>query len=266
MCRFTAYFGNRPIALHDLIIAPEYALVRQSRDARSDSNRVNGDGFGLGWYASDLEQDPKPGVYRSVLPAWGDANLISLSEKIHSKCFIGHVRASTVGSVDYNNCHPFTQDNLLFAHNGTIHGFPKIKRAVIGAIADPMLESVNGQTDTEYFFALFCTFLDGKRGLEEYLKAFVKAKDYVIALQKSTVPGLHLQLNTVLTDGRSMMATRFCSNPDIRPLSLHYREDEGTATVASEPLGENDPSWHAVLSNHALFLQDGKAPVLMPID
>ena len=35
---------------------------------------TNGDGFGLGWYGSG----DGPAVYRSVAPAWADANLREL--------------------------------------------------------------------------------------------------------------------------------------------------------------------------------------------
>lgn len=31
---------------------------------------LNGDGFGLGWFAQDGEEDRKPCVFTSVTPAW----------------------------------------------------------------------------------------------------------------------------------------------------------------------------------------------------
>jgi len=36
------------------------------------------------------------------------------------RLFIGHVRASTVGAKSKENAHPFMEENIILAHNGTL--------------------------------------------------------------------------------------------------------------------------------------------------
>lgn len=76
---------------------------------------LNGDGFGVGWYAQEL--DPIPCVLTSMRPAWANRNLKRISEKIRSTCVFAHVRAATDGSaVTELNCHPFQNDEFLWMH------------------------------------------------------------------------------------------------------------------------------------------------------
>jgi hypothetical protein len=46
-----------------------------------------------------------PGVQRDVIPVWRDANLGSLPERIRSRLFLAHARASTGTSTSRENCH-----------------------------------------------------------------------------------------------------------------------------------------------------------------
>jgi glutamine amidotransferase len=53
MCRWLAYSGS-PVLLEELLYKPENSLVTQSRHARLGVEATNGDGFGVGWYATAL--------------------------------------------------------------------------------------------------------------------------------------------------------------------------------------------------------------------
>jgi glutamine amidotransferase len=119
MCRWLAYSGN-PIRPERLLFDAENSLVEQSRRDRLAGGHPNADGFGLGWYG-DREI---PGLYRSVAPAWGDANLRELAAQITSGLFLGHVRAATGTPVEQSNCHPFRHGRWLFVHNGFIADYP----------------------------------------------------------------------------------------------------------------------------------------------
>src|SRR6056300_1646366 len=113
MCRFLTYFSNQPILLENLLDKPTNSLIKQSHEAKEGTHGVNADGFGIAWY--DFDIDSHPGVFKSIQPAWNDNNLIHLSQKIRSPCFLAHVRASTIGDVNQNNCHPFAYENYAFA-------------------------------------------------------------------------------------------------------------------------------------------------------
>jgi hypothetical protein len=74
MCRWLAYSGS-PVLLRDLLYKPENSLVVQSRHSRLGVEPVNGDGFGVGWYAGQDE----PGIYHCTEPAWNDRNLMEIA-------------------------------------------------------------------------------------------------------------------------------------------------------------------------------------------
>ncbi|MCB2022068.1 MAG: class II glutamine amidotransferase, partial [Burkholderiaceae bacterium] len=77
MCRFIAYHGDA-IYLEDLIATPRHSLVKQSLCAEQARTVTQGDGFGIGWYG---ERD-EPAVYREVMPAWSDENLLALAATV----------------------------------------------------------------------------------------------------------------------------------------------------------------------------------------
>ena len=92
MCRWNAYFGH-PVLIDELLFRTEHGLIDQSLHSRMGVETTNGDGFGLGWYTAGNKTGP--GRYRSVTPAWNDANLRDLAGHIESPLFIAHIRATT---------------------------------------------------------------------------------------------------------------------------------------------------------------------------
>lgn len=119
MCRWIVYAGTEPVNLGDLIMRPAVSLISQSFSAvwhpgfSNQNNAVlNADGFGVGWY-----NETGPFVFKSVHPAWSDANLAELKDYIQSLMIFAHVRAASPGSiVSHENCHPFKFGRLMFMH------------------------------------------------------------------------------------------------------------------------------------------------------
>lgn len=62
-------------------------------------------------------------------------------------------------------------------HNGQISQFPKIKRRLLEALPDPLFLLPQGQTDSEYAFALYLSHLKDPESLEVFshqeLKVYV---------------------------------------------------------------------------------------------
>src|SRR3954463_3412373 len=131
MCRWMAWLGQ-PVLIEELLFNTQHGIVDQSLPARMGAEPTNGDGFGLGWYGAG----DGPGVYHSVAPAWGDANLRELAGHIETELFVAHVRATTGTAVQQTNCHPFRHGRWLFVHNGLVAGFPVMRRELMLAI-DP---------------------------------------------------------------------------------------------------------------------------------
>jgi predicted glutamine amidotransferase len=73
MCRWLAYYGS-PLALEELLFKPAHSLIDRSLHSRLGVTTTNGDGCGVGWYATG----GKPLLFRSTEPAWHDRNMREL--------------------------------------------------------------------------------------------------------------------------------------------------------------------------------------------
>jgi len=152
MCRIVAYLGC-PSVLADVLVTPKNSIVMQSLHARETNLRVNGDGFGVGWYVPEISTSPA--LFTSISPAWNDHNLLHLTAKTKSPCFFAHVRSASTGGVTKYNCHPFIYGNWMFMHNGEINDFILIKRHLRHLLDDDIYDWIKGATDSEHLFALF---------------------------------------------------------------------------------------------------------------
>jgi len=255
MCRFVAFIGNQPLLLKTLLQEAYHSLITQSRSSKETISGVNADGFGVGWY--DFSIDETPAVFRSILPAWNDENLINIAGKVKSNCFIGHIRESTIGSVGISNCHPFAHEQMLFAHNGTIHNFEKIKRDLINNLDQPLYDKLDGQTDSEHFFLLWLSILyqnaDGI-SCQTMRKAMEEALRKINSLLHAREAPLDYRINSVLTTGKELMATRYISTDKRKAHSLYFSRMHHGVVVASERLTNEVEEWKEVPYNHALLI------------
>ncbi len=252
MCRFVAYFGYEEILLNELLSKPKNSLIKQSHEAREGIHGINADGFGLAWYSLDIS--PTPGIFKSTQPAWNDNNLIHLSQKIKSLCFLAHVRASTVGDVNQNNCHPFSFEEYSMVHNGTIRNFEKYKKRLIDSIDEDLFLQIKGNTDSECFFFLIIHFLREKNDLVLSMK---KAINWITNIQENC-DGFS-RINIVITNGIELMATRFVSKGE-KSLSLKYCSKSkehnkiSSLILSSESLSDDDKLWQELPENHYIYL------------
>lgn len=276
MCRFAAYMGNEEILLNELLDNPENSLISQSRQAREGKLGLNADGFGVGWYQP--ETSDIPGVYRSIKPAWNDDNLISLGSVIKSKCFIGHVRASTVGDLTEINCHPFSHKHFMFVHNGTIREFPLLKRKISRMLTDEFYNVIHGNTDSEYFFALLMQKLhdfDDINQISNMKKAVIESIKIINELQQSLDGETFCRINSVFSNGHGLVITKYVSDIDHKPMSLHYNtgayviedsDDEmlmqpfkktpDAFIVSSEPLTDYKKEWVEIETNTIMTVNE----------
>jgi len=235
MCRFVAYAGE-PVYLETQLSAPPHSLINQSREARESMHVVNADGCGVGWYG----ERETPGLYRSVRPAWGDANLLSLCQQVRSGLFAGHIRAATSGEVATSNCHPFTVDKHLFLHNGEIGGFGKLRHRIERLIPEDFYPYRKGTSDSE---AIFLNALGHGLGKDPVGAISASLTDILGLMDEA---GLHeaIHFAAIHTDGKTLRAFRWASR-HIAP-TLYYRKTESGIVIASEPYDEDHSAWQAV--------------------
>lgn len=254
MCRFVAYFGKKKSLLSDIIKKPKNSLICQSREAREGAKGINADGFGIAWYKPEI--DKTPGIFKSTQPAWNDENLIHIATKIQSPCFLAHVRASTIGDVNLNNCHPFNFAEYSMVHNGTIRGFDKYKRKIINDLDEDLFLKIKGNTDSEHFFYIIMQHIRNGNTFEE---AVMKSIQYVIDLQKNDHQDTFSRLNICITNHNEIIATRFVSKGH-ESLSLHYKvnqekSDHHSLIISSEQLDKiEDRSWEVVPNNSYIYV------------
>mmetsp|Transcript_129705 Transcript_129705/g.193069 ORF Transcript_129705/g.193069 Transcript_129705/m.193069 type:complete len:318 (+) Transcript_129705:37-990(+) len=169
MCRLLVYVGpQNPILMSNLLILPPRSIIHQSYACelreKSPSSALNGDGFGVGWYANS---SISPCIFTSISPAWNNRNLHRLSSQITSPLFFAHIRAASPGSpTNESNCHPFQFEQFMWMHNGMIADFHLIKKNIIHFLSDDIFNLIQGTTDSEYAFVLFLQVLFTKLGLK----------------------------------------------------------------------------------------------------
>jgi glutamine amidotransferase len=249
-----AWLGQ-PVLIEELLFKTQHGIVDQSLQARMGAEPTNGDGFGLGWYGT---AGPNPALYRSVSPAWSDANLRELAANVESGLFITHVRAAIGSPVQETNCHPFRRGRWLFVHNGFLADFHLIRRDLMLAVDPSLFAEVHGSTDTEVVFYLALTF-----GLEEDP---IQALEHTIGLIES-VGERHgiaaaVQGSFGVSDGSTLWAVRYATEGPARSLftsadveavrSLHpdnprlQRLSDDDRLIVSEPFSDLPGLWNEV--------------------
>lgn len=273
MCRLVAYLGHE-VLLQNVLVDPVNSLVKQSMNARESEYPTNGDGFGVGWYAPEI--DEIPGLFTSVAPAWNDRNLLNVASKIESPCFFGHVRAASMGGVTPYNCHPFVHGRWMFMHNGGIENFIQIKRHLRHLLDDDIYNWIQGETDSEHIFALFLQMAKGRDLVEFDAVAQLTHdvfKQLLELVARYGTPGPSY-LNICITDGTRILATRYCSDKRCNPESMHYAIGNRYALkdkhyrllkksgapqcvlISSEMLNDFSRDWKDIPPNHLLMVKE----------
>lgn len=217
MCRLLIFKGE-PIGLSHLITKPSHSIINQAFDSRLrlDARPINADGFGV-----------------------ANRNLHRLAEKIRSPLVFAHVRASTTGALSEENCHPWAYGSLLWMHNGHVPGFIKFKRHLQNELCEEFFHFPQGSTDSEWIFALFLNELSKLADPKSACFPYATLKDtMLITIQK--VKNWWAQagvqepclLNFAITDGRSVVATKYVTSLTQEAASLYF--STGTSFEANE--------------------------------
>jgi predicted glutamine amidotransferase len=265
-----------PIIIDKILYQPKNSLVNQSINAREIEEPLNGDGFGIGWYVPEVNNEPV--TFVSVNPAWSNRNLKNLAPKIRTSCMIAHVRAASVGEVSESNCHPFQYKNLLMMHNGGVEEFSKIKRRIRQPLSDELYNWIKGQTDSEHIFAYLLNELLANPSViinpESVIAAFEKTFRALKQMMKEEGIKEPAYLNMLVTNGIFFVATRYVSDDIEEPLTLYHSEggryvvedgisqmvapedDDHAVLVVSEKLTD-DMHWTLVPRNHFVTVDAG---------
>jgi len=239
MCRHLAYLGPR-VPLAEIVTRPPKGLYEQSwAPRRQRYGTVNADGFGIGWYPQD-GQDEMPARYRRAVPVWADPNLPDLARAVHSTAVLAAVRDATEGTAqDETAAAPYADGQWLFSHNGAVQDWQRVPDELGIRLSAAELLGLEARCDSALLWALLARWLRAGEPADAALAALAGRTARIRPLAR---------LNFLLTDGRTVIATR-------RGDTLWYRTGPGSVRVASEPddvqhdeggAGEGDGGWQEV--------------------
>lgn len=259
----------------------------------------------------EIDLGPEPCIFTSTIPAWNCRNLERLASKTVSPLVFAHVRASTEGALSDANCHPFSRGALMWMHNGGVGAWKLgVKRRLVSSLGDRWFEGVGGSTDSEWAFALFLDSLErlgadpddevkqrdgfGHTLLRKaILKTIERINGFIAEIPEETRAqgDVRSLLNFAVTDGKSVVCTRYVSSRTDEAASLFFssgtswtkqpspsdshtpasakpqvgsgeykmeRRDRGSdiVLVASEPLTFERDNWVTVPTNSVLTIHN----------
>jgi glutamine amidotransferase len=261
MCRIAAYLSREQIPLSSLVLAPKHSLLVQSYAPKEMmSGVVNADGFGAGWYAPEV--DDEPAVYRTNAPIWADRSFASIAPRVRSATVLAAVRSATPGlPAEESGVPPFASGPYLFAHNGAIKDFrATAMRPLRDALSDASYSELLGVTDSETIFSFLLDRLRDAKTNPGDSGALSEAIAETVLLVSTLCAelGIYASLNLGVTDGEVMAFSRYSTEG---PGNSLYFAENGEAfpkavIVASERL-DGDAGWQQVPDRHLLVADSG---------
>ncbi len=142
------------------------------------------EGVGLGWYERE-------GIHSVRLVGVQPSDLWRLAETVHSRIVLFHARRKTVGDAEVINTHPFTHENFMFIHGGTLRNWKALEEALL----PEWKERLQGETDSERLFFFILQNIEGEviPGLKQAVERLRGITDYDY-------------LNFILSDGEALYA------------------------------------------------------------
>ena len=165
-----------------------------------------------------------------------------LAESVEAAAAFGHIRYATIGQIEYDNCHPYTQVDAAgrrwtLVHNGTIFSYPPL---------DAFVGVQKGNTDSERILLYLVSLIDQaeQKGALSAEQRFQIINDAVVKLAPEN------KLNLLLFDGEQMYVHTNYKK------SLHFLEKEEGTMFATAPLTRE--GWIPLPMNTLLAYQDGR--------
>ncbi|HET8538873.1 MAG TPA: class II glutamine amidotransferase [Anaeromyxobacter sp.] len=198
------------------------------------------DAYGFGHYSGGsvlLGKRPS-----GVTAALSVADLVG---KVDSEALLVQARRAVIGQAKDENTQPFRFRRWLFAHDGTIEGWDRLRPKLVAALPDFLRRNVMGDTDSEHAFMWFLKQLRDDGRLDDLEldavtagRALARTVKQIEAWAREAGEQRTSRLCFVATNGRIMVASR-------RAGPLHYALLEGIVPCALDGIDlgtpESDP-------------------------
>ena len=230
MCELYAINARRPVRANDHL-----------RTFFCDSVQ-HPHGWGLAWRTGE-----QVFVHKEELRAI-DSSYLSylLDEPVRSANVVAHIRNATVGSLTYNNCHPFVRKDLsgskwIIAHNGTM-----IDNRLIDGYGAWALGDTDSEQVVMYLIDELDELIERKGEALTFGERFVTLSHAVEELSRNN------KLNLVIDDGDyTYLHTNTVS------ATLYARVAGRTAFFCTRPLDDGE-GWTALPANRLVAYRNGR--------
>ncbi|MGC3997325.1 MAG: class II glutamine amidotransferase [Anaeromyxobacter sp.] len=194
------------------------------------------DAYGFGYYqAGNVLVGKRPAGAAAQL------SLPDLVGRVDTEALLVHARRATVGKPKDENTHPFRFRRWLFAHDGQVEGWDRVKPRLLDALPDFLRRNVQGETDSEHVFMWFLKLLKDDGALDDLDldaqaagRALGRTVRQLEAWARDVGEGRPSRLTFVATNGRILVATR-------RGGPLHYALLEGIVPCELDELAVDTP-------------------------
>ena len=154
-------------------------------------------------------------------------SIADLVGRVDSEALIVHARRATIGKLKDENTQPFRFRRWLFAHDGTIEGWERVRPRLVAGLPDFLRRAVLGETDSEHAFMWFLKLLRDEGQLDDLDldaqvagRALARTVRQIEAWTREVGEQRPSRLCFVATNGRVLVACR-------RAGPLHYALLEG---------------------------------------
>jgi glutamine amidotransferase len=271
MCRLYAFNATEPTKVECTLVHAQNALMSQS--ASDMSGQSHSEGWGVATFSNGA-----PHVERQAWAAYHGEHFERTAANIFAKTVLAHIRRASVGKPSLDNTHPFQAGAWVFAHNGTVPSFKKVKPKLLAETYREDARLIAGQTDSEHVFAFLRSRMKESQG-QDMLCVIRDAALFVETCCLELNPAAKLGLNIILTDGNRLYGTRLgrtlyhvyrdgildcqiCGFPHVHH---HPAKVYRACVVASEPL--SDETWMEVPDRSVWsVIPETKQLIIEPLD
>jgi glutamine amidotransferase len=191
---------------------------------------THGHGWGVAEHPNGL-----PFVEKQAWAAYHGEHFKKTAARLYARAAIAHVRRATVGPPSLENTHPFVHGIWLFAHNGTVPNFERVRERLLPELDEPHRSEIHGTTDSEHVFRYLLTLWQ-RHPDRPLIVTLRDGLEQVVAWATEIDASARISLNVLWTNGEQMVGSRLNR-------TLWYLEREGVVRcgICGETHVHHDP-------------------------